>query len=66
MVRVVCVDATNSMALVVDQIYFAFPVNELKTAAYVSNFNRESAHFGCFQMNRFKVLESSFEQLRWF
>jgi len=66
MLRVQCVDATNSMALVVGQIYFAFPINESKKAVYISNFNRESAHFGCFQMNRFKVLEGSFEQLRWF
>lgn len=66
MLRVQCVDATNSTALVVGQIYYAFPINESKTAAYISNFKSESTHFGCFQMSRFKVLEGSFEQLRWF
>lgn len=66
MLRVQCVDATNSIALVVGKIYYAFPINKSKKAAYISNFNRETAHFGCFQMSRFKVIEGSFEQLRWF
>lgn len=66
MIRVQCVDATNSIALVVRKIYYAFPINESKKAAYISKFNNETANFGCFQMSRFKVIEESYEQLRLF
>lgn len=66
MLRVKCVDAAGTSTLVEGKNYFAFPANESKTIAYISNFQKEGTNFGCFQMSRFKVLESSFEQLKWF
>lgn len=51
----ICVDSTNSAVLEVSREYFLFPNGP--NAYYVSKFDRETAHFGCFQAKRFEVLE---------
>ncbi|MDL4842815.1 hypothetical protein [Aquibacillus rhizosphaerae] len=51
----VCLDASNTTTLEKDQEYFIFPNGE--SSFYVSNFDRKTAHFGCYRASRFEVLK---------
>lgn len=50
-----CIDSNNTTTLETGKTYYAFPVNE--RYAYISKFDREGSNFGCFQLNRFEVVE---------
>lgn len=52
MLKVECINASNTASLVVGMIYYAFPFPGGE-AAYISRFPDKNSHFGCFQLNRF-------------
>ncbi|MGP4063042.1 hypothetical protein [Halobacillus sp. H74] len=49
-----CINASGSMVLEEGREYFVFPAG---ASYYVSRFDNESSHMGCFQSKRFQVLE---------
>lgn len=56
MLKVECIKNTNSAVLEVGRVYYAFPLPN-GTHAYISKFPRETAHTGCFSIDRFQVTD---------
>lgn len=52
MLRIECINDSNSSVLEVGKVYYAFPVPRGE-AAYISRFPNKCSNFGCFQINRF-------------
>ncbi|EOP85984.1 hypothetical protein IGM_04359 [Bacillus cereus HuB4-4] len=51
----ICVNADTSTELKLDQEYYLFPAKP--NHFYVSRFDNVHANFGCYQVNRFQVIE---------
>lgn len=50
-----CINAADTTTLQNEQEYFLFPAGQ--NHYYVSMFNNTNAHFGCYQAERFQVVE---------
>ncbi|MEK5286799.1 hypothetical protein NSS61_20280 [Bacillus sp. EU54] len=51
-----CIDVDHSALLGINEEYFLFPAKP--NHYYVSKFDRKESHFGCYPVERFKVVES--------
>ncbi|WP_324656561.1 MULTISPECIES: hypothetical protein [Bacillus] len=51
-----CIDVDHSALLGINEEYFLFPAKP--NHYYVSKFDRKESHFGCYPVERFKVVEN--------
>ncbi|MGF2617751.1 hypothetical protein FZC84_11985 [Rossellomorea vietnamensis] len=59
--RGICVDPEGTLVLDSKKVYYLFPNGD--KAFYVSKFNSEKSHFGCFQAERFEVIEENITEV---